>query len=60
MPAFVDMRCDRCGKKYGYFGEVKDAKCPHCGAVPVGLQDLEKQLQAARDRAEKEWDKKKE
>lgn len=35
MPAFIDVRCAKCGRKYGWFGEIMDQpNCPKCGHPP--------------------------
>lgn len=41
MPALIDARCVKCGKRFGWPGEMKDMPpCPKCGYRP-DLTELE-------------------
>lgn len=52
MPAFVDITCTRCGRRYGYLGEpASPPPCTHCGYVPpvssadvAAVEDFKRQL----------------
>ncbi len=50
MASFIDVSCPKCGRKYGWFGEMKDRpKCPKCGhQVPYDPEE-EKKFQSALD-----------
>lgn len=49
MSAFNDATCGRCGRRFGWTGEMKDRpKCPRCGHRPP-----QKEL----DEAQREMDK---
>lgn len=41
MPSFIDVSCPKCGRKHGWFGELKDRPaCPGCKhQVPYSAED---------------------
>lgn len=48
MPSMIDARCERCGRRYGWCGEMRDQPpCPKCGHRPE---------QAALDAAQAQMD----
>lgn len=49
MPSFIDVCCPKCGKKYGWFGEMSNRPpCPKCKhQVPYDPDDPdEKEMRA--------------
>ena len=62
MPGFIDVRCRKCKRKIGWFGEIADQPaCPHCGAPPPSRQELEameRELDKARQEVLRDMEKK--
>ena len=48
MPAFIDVQCEKCGRRFGWYGEMTDRPpCPACGHRPP-QEDLEDQARRFR------------
>lgn len=57
MTAFIDIVCQFCGHRYGWCGEMADARpCPHCGEPPNKreLAETEAIVNAARKQMDAE------
>lgn len=53
MSAFNDARCDNCGRRFGWQGELADRpKCPGCGQRPsqATLEAVQAKMDAAEAR----------
>lgn len=50
MASFIDATCTKCGRKYGWCGEMKDRpKCPKCGHLEPYDPSDDKMIDEMRD-----------